>query len=59
VNKPPAGSPKSPSEHMAKRRGQGATYREIADEHGCAKSTAHRKATKELAQGFVKMGSAK
>jgi DNA-binding IclR family transcriptional regulator len=44
---------------MAKRRGQGATYREIADEHGCAKSTAHRKATKELAQGFVKMGSAK
>lgn len=29
-------------DHMARRRAQGLTYREIADEFGCAPSTAHR-----------------
>jgi len=43
TNKHAGASPKSPAEHMAKRRGQGLTYREVAGEHGVSKSTAHRK----------------
>ena len=50
-----AASPKSPAEHMAKRRKQGATYREIGGEHGVSKSTAHRNV---MRQGFIKMGKA-
>lgn len=30
-------------EHMEKRRSRGQTYRELADEFGIGKSTAHRK----------------
>lgn len=49
-------SPKSPAEQMARRRGQGLTYREVAGEHGVAKSTAHRNV---MRQGFSRIGSAK
>lgn len=48
-------SPRSPEEHMAKRRGQGLTYREVASEHGVSKSTAHRKV---MRQGFSNLGRA-
>lgn len=34
---------KSKDEHMEKRRSHGQTYRELADEFGISKSTAHRK----------------
>lgn len=43
ITKSHGGSPKSKEEHMAKRRKQGATIREIGAEHGVSKSTAHRK----------------
>ena len=48
-------SPKSPDEHMAKRRAQGLTYREVAGEQGVSKSTAHRKV---MRQGFSNLGRA-
>ena len=31
------------TDHMEKRRNRGQTYRELADEFGTSKSTAHRK----------------
>jgi len=57
--KPVRGSPKSAGEQMAKRHGQGLTYREVAGEHGVSKSTAHRKARGDMMrEGFVRQGSA-
>lgn len=49
-------SPRSESEHMAKRKAQGVTYRELGGEHGVSKSTAHRRVSKT---GYVPMGKAK
>jgi hypothetical protein len=54
-------SPKSPAEQMAKRRGQGLTYRQVASEHGVSASTAHRKvrdADDMMRQGYQRVGSA-
>lgn len=49
-------SPQSPGEQMAKRHGQGVSYREVAGEHGVSKSTAHRKARSMMRDGFTKEG---
>ena len=55
----PGASPKSPAEHMAKRRSQGLTYRQVAGEHGVAPSTAHRKVRGDMMrQGFTREGDA-
>lgn len=54
-----ASAPKSPDEHMAARRSQGLTHREVAGEFGTSKSTAHRKVTKMMQQGYTSTGSAR
>lgn len=57
--KPPShagSSPKSRDEHMAARKAQGLSHREIARDFGTSKSTAHRKI---MRQGFVGQGSAR
>ena len=52
-------SPRSAEEHMAKRKAQGLSHRAVAGEFGTSKSTAHRKVTKALGQGFTREGSAR
>ena len=52
-------SPRSAEEHMAQRKAQGLSHRAVAGEFGTSKSTAHRKVTKALGQGFTREGSAR
>jgi uncharacterized protein YdaT len=52
-------SPRSADEHMAARKTQGLSHRAVASEFGTSKSTAHRKVTKALGQGFTQEGSAR
>ncbi len=56
--KPPAKDPRS--DHMAKRKAQGLTHRDVAREFGTSKSTAHRKVTAAnmIRDGYVKGGKA-
>jgi len=56
ANKHAGASPKSEADHMASRKRQGLSYREVAGEFSKPKSTAHRQI---LRQGFVKQGSAR
>lgn len=42
------------TDHMARRKSQGLSYRKVGDEFGVSKSTAHR----TLRQGFTRMGKA-
>lgn len=53
-------SPKNQSEHMAKRRKQGLTYKQVAAEHKVSKSTAHRRVGGDqmLRQGYNRLGRA-
>jgi transposase len=44
MSKPPAFKPAD--KHMAARKAQGLTHREVAGEFGTSKSTAHRKVQK-------------
>jgi hypothetical protein len=41
----PGATPRTPAEQMGARKADGATYREIAGEHGTSKSSAHRAVT--------------
>ena len=57
ITKSHAGSsPRSADEHMAQRKAQGLSHREVGAEFGKSKSTAHRKI---MRQGFVSGGSAR
>lgn len=45
--------------HMAKRKGAGLTHAQVGAEFGMSKSTAHRKLSNWMQQGYTKQGSAK
>jgi len=53
-----ASSPGSQDDHMAARRKQGLTHREVASEFGKPVSTSHRKVTRALAKGYTEGGPA-
>lgn len=44
--------------HMARRKDQGLSHRQVAKEFGTSKSTAHRRIGKMMRDGFTKMGKA-
>lgn len=46
--------------HMAERKASGQTTKQVAEEFGTSKTTAHRrmKGVEPMRQGFVKMGHA-
>jgi DNA-binding transcriptional regulator YiaG len=54
-----ASSPRSADEHMAARKAQGLSHREVARDFGTSKSTAHRKVAKIMQNGYVGQGSAR
>lgn len=54
-----ASAPRSADEHMAARKSQGLSHREVAGEFGKPKSTTHRKVTNMMRNGFTPEGSAR
>lgn len=52
-------APRSADEHMAARKGQGLSHREVGAEFGKSKSTAHRKVSSMMQKGFTQEGSAR
>lgn len=54
-----ASAPRSADEHMAQRKAQGLSHREVGAEFGKPKSTAHRKMANIMRTGYIGQGSAR